>query len=143
MIVIRSWIEPWMNNTVVWGQKGWLVKITHLSYILLGIIMGILYRNILFRGQIPAFLEDGFRLSRLLIKTGIILLGSLYTVQAIVTLGVMAIFLIGSFVILTIVMVLCLGQLLGLDRSMLGVMTNVLEICGVSGHSLCRKSEAQ
>jgi uncharacterized integral membrane protein (TIGR00698 family) len=132
MIVIRLWIEPWMNDAVVWEQKGWLVKVTHLNYILLGIIMGMLYRNLLFGGKIPALFEDGFKLSRLLIKTGIILLGSLYTVQAIVTLGSMAIFLIGGFVILTIVMVLWLGQLFGLDRSMLGVMANALGICGVS-----------
>jgi uncharacterized integral membrane protein (TIGR00698 family) len=132
MIVIRLWIEPWMNDAVVWEQKGWLVKVTHLNYILLGIIMGMLYRNLFFGGKIPALFEDGFKLSRLLIKTGIILLGSLYTVQAIVTLGSMAIFLIGGFVILTIVMVLWLGQLFGLDRSMLGVMANALGICGVS-----------
>ena len=132
MVVIRLWIEPWMNDTVVWGQKGWLAKVTHLNYILLGIIMGMVYRNIIFRGQIPVLFEDGFRLSRLLIKTGIILLGSLYTVQAIVTLGAMAIFLIGGFVILTIIMVLWLGRLFGLDRSMLAVMANALGICGVS-----------
>jgi uncharacterized membrane protein YadS len=132
MVVIRYWVEPWMSEAVVLGQKGWLVKVTHLNYILLGIIMGALYRNVIFRGKIPAVLADGFKLSRLLIKTGIILLGSLYTVQAIVTLGAMAIFLIGGFVVLSIVMVLLLGQAFGLDRSMTGVMANALAICGVS-----------
>ena len=100
MVVIRNWIEPWMADAVVFDQKGWLVKVTHLNYILLGIIAGLLYRNVLFGGKIPAVLEDGFKLSRLLIKTGIILLGSLYTVQAIIQLGAMAIFLIGGFVVL-------------------------------------------
>ena len=70
---------------MVFGQKGWLVKVTHLNYILLGIIMGMLYRNVVFGGSIPDVFADGFKLSRLMIKTGIILLGSLYTVQAIVT----------------------------------------------------------
>jgi uncharacterized membrane protein YadS len=132
MVVIRFWIEPWMNEAMVFGQKGWLVKVTHLNYILLGIIMGMLYRNVIFGGTIPAVLEDGFKLSRLMIKTGIILLGSLYTVQAIVTLGAMAIFLIGGFVALSLVMVLWLGKVYGLDRSMTGVMANALSICGVS-----------
>jgi uncharacterized membrane protein YadS len=91
-----------------------------------------LYRNVIFGGTIPAVLEDGFKLSRLMIKTGIILLGSLYTVQAIVTLGAMAIFLIGGFVALSLVMVLWLGKVYGLDRSMTGVMANALSICGVS-----------
>lgn len=132
MVVIRLWIEPWMADAVLFGQKGWLIKVTHLNYILLGILIGMLYRNLIFRGHIPSVLEDGFKLSRLMIKTGIILLGSLYTVQAIVQLGALAIFLIGGFVILSIVLVLWLGRLFGLDRSMTGVMANALSICGVS-----------
>jgi uncharacterized membrane protein YadS len=132
MIVIRLWVEPWMASAVVLGTKGWLVKVTHLNYILLGIIMGMLYRNVLFGGKMPDFLSDGFKLSRLMIKTGIILLGSLYTFNAIVQLGSMAIFLIGGFVILTIIMVLWFGTMLGLDRSMIGVMANALSICGVT-----------
>jgi len=132
MVVIRVYIEPWMSSAVVFGTKGWLVKVTHLNYILLGIICGMIYRNVLFGGKIPEVLSDGFRLSRLMIKTGIILLGSLYTFSAIVQLGSMAIFLIGGFVILTIILVLWIGTMLGLDRSMIGVMANALSVCGVS-----------
>lgn len=132
MIVIRNWLEPWMTSAVVFGTKGWLVKVTHLNYILLGIIMGMLYRNVVFGGKMPEVFSDGFKLSRLMIKTGIILLGSLYTFNAIVQLGSLAIFLIGGFVIMTIVMVLWFGKLLGLDRSMIGVMANALSICGVT-----------
>lgn len=132
LVVIRLWIEPLMNNAVVMGQKGWLVKSLHLNYILLGIIMGMLYRNVIFGGRMPDLFADGFRLSRLFIKTGIILLGSLYTVQAVVKLGAMAIFLIGGFVILSLVMVLWLGRLFGMDRSMTGVLANACSICGVS-----------
>jgi uncharacterized integral membrane protein (TIGR00698 family) len=132
MVVIRLWIEPWMASAVLFEQKGWLIKVTHLNYILLGIIMGLLYRNVLFGGKLPAAFEDGFKLSRLFIKTGIILLGSLYTVQAIVKLGAMAIFLIGGFVVLSLVMVLWLGKLFKMERSMTGVMANACSICGVS-----------
>jgi len=132
MVVIRYWLEPWMSDTVILGQKGWLVKVTHLNYILLGIICGLLYRNVIFGGKLPDIFVDGFKLSRLMIKTGIIMLGSLYTFSAIVQLGSMAIFLIGGFVILTIIMVLWLGKVFGLDRSMTGVLANALSICGVS-----------
>jgi len=132
MVVIRLWIEPWMAHTKVFGMQKPLTDAFHLNYILLGIVAGMLYRNVLFGGKLPDFLSDGFKLSRLMIKTGIILLGSLYTVNAIVQLGAMAIFLIGGFVILSIVMVLWLGKVFGLDRSMTGVMANALSICGVS-----------
>jgi uncharacterized integral membrane protein (TIGR00698 family) len=132
LVVIRLWIEPWMAQTVLFGIKGWFVQVLHLNYILLGIICGMLYRNVLFGGKIPDVLVNGFRLSRLMIKTGIIMLGSLYTIQAIVKLGSMAIFLIGGFVIMTVIMVLWLGKVFKLDRSMTGVMANALSICGVS-----------
>lgn len=132
MVVIRLWIEPWMAVTKVLGMQKPLTDAFHLNYILLGIICGLLYRNVIFGGKLPEVLSDGFKLSRLMIKTGIILLGSLYTVQAIIKLGSMAIFLIGGFVIMTIVMVLWLGKLFKLDRSMTAVLANALSICGVS-----------
>lgn len=68
MFVIRYWIEPWITDAVVFGQKGWLIKVTHLNYILLGIIIGMLYRNVVFGGRIPDVFADGFKLSRLMIK---------------------------------------------------------------------------
>ena len=132
LVVIRWWVEPWMATAVVFGDKGWLVQVFHLNYILLGILAGVIYRNVLFAGTIPALFADGFKLSRLMIKAGIILLGSIYTVQAIIQLGAFAIFLISSFVVLSIVMVLWLGKVFGLDRSMTGVMANACGICGVS-----------
>src|SRR5450759_4358206 len=132
LVVIRLWIEPLMAQTVLFGIKGWFVQVLHLNYILLGILCGLIYRNVLFGGKIPDVLVNGFRLSRLMIKTGIIMLGSLYTIQAIVKLGSMAIFLIGGFVIMTVILVLWLGKVFKLDRSMTGVMANALSICGVS-----------
>jgi uncharacterized membrane protein YadS len=132
MVVIRLWIEPWMKGVVVFGDKGWLIQTFHLNYILLGILCGLLYRNVIFGGTMPDVFMNGFKMSRLMIKTGIIMLGSLYTFSAIVQLGSMAIFLIGGFVILTITMVLWLGKIFGLDRSMTGVLANALSICGVT-----------
>ena len=132
LAVIRLWIEPWMASAVLMGQKGWLVNVFHLNYILLGIIAGMLYRNVVFGGKLPDIFSDGFKLSRLFIKTGIILLGSLYTVQAIVKLGSMAVFLIAGFVVLSVLMVLWLGKVFGLDRSMTAVLANACGVCGVS-----------
>jgi uncharacterized integral membrane protein (TIGR00698 family) len=132
MVVIRLWVEPWMAHTKVFGMEKPLTDAFHLNYILLGILCGLLYRNVIFGGKMPEMFVDGFKLSRLMIKTGIIMLGSLYTFSAIVQLGSMAIFLIGGFVIMTIIMVLWLGKLFGLDRSMTAVLANALSICGVS-----------
>lgn len=132
MVVIRNWVEPWMAHTKIFGMQKPLTDAFHLNYILLGILCGLLYRNVIFGGKMPEIFSNGFKLSRLMIKTGIIMLGSLYTFSAIVQLGSMAIFLIGGFVVLTIIMVLWLGKVFGLDRSMTGVLANALSVCGVS-----------
>ncbi len=79
MVVIRLWVEPWMKDAVINGQKGWLISVFHLNYILLGILCGMLYRNVIFGGKMPEVFSNGFKLSRLMIKSGIIMLGSLYT----------------------------------------------------------------
>ena len=96
LTVIRLWVEPWMGSVVVFGDKGWLIQTFHLNFILLGILCGMLYRNVIFGGTMPEVFSNGFKLSRLMIKTGIVMLGSLYTFSAIVQLGSMAIFLIGG-----------------------------------------------
>src|SRR5665811_2331054 len=60
LVVIRLWVEPLMAQTVLFGIKGWFVQVLHLNYILLGIICGLIYRNVLFGGKIPDVLLDGY-----------------------------------------------------------------------------------
>src|SRR5574341_124957 len=87
LYALRTWVEPWMGATTLFGMKGILVKVVHLNYILLAIIVGMLYRNVLFGGKIPGWAEEGFRTTRLFIKTGVIMLGSLYTIQSLAKVG--------------------------------------------------------
>jgi hypothetical protein len=75
LYVLRVYVEPWMKEAVVFGTKGWLVQVMSLNYILLSILTGMLYRNILFGGKIPEWAEEGFRTTRLFIKSGVIMLG--------------------------------------------------------------------
>jgi uncharacterized integral membrane protein (TIGR00698 family) len=132
MMLIRIWIEPWMAHTKIFGMSKPLTDAFHLNYILLGILSGLFYRNVVFHGRMPDVFVDGFRLSRLMIKVGIVLLGSLYTFSAIIKLGFMSIVLISAFVLLSIAMTFWLGKVLGVDRSMTAVLANALSICGVS-----------
>jgi len=132
LYALRTYVEPWMATAVFFGQKGWMVKVLHLNYILLAIIVGMLYRNLLFRGRIPGWAEEGFRTTRLFIKTGVIMLGSLYTIQGLAQVGAIAILLILSFVFGTILFVMFFGRLLRMDRSMIGTMGAASGVCGVS-----------
>jgi len=132
LYVLRTWVEPWMRSAVVFGQKGWLVRVLSLNYILLGILTGMFYRNVLFRGKIPAWAEEGFRTTRLFIKAGVIMLGSLYTIQSLAKVGGIAIVLIMAFVFGTILFVMFFGRLIGMDRPMIGTMAAATGVCGVS-----------
>lgn len=132
LIVLRTWVEPWMGSVVIFGQKGWLIKVLHLNYILLAIITGMIYRNVLFGGRIPDVMEAGFRTTRLFIKSGVIMLGSLYTIQSLAKVGAVAILLIMSFVFGTIFFVMWFGKKLNMDRSMIGAMGAACGVCGVS-----------
>jgi len=132
LYVLRTYVEPWMKDTVVFGLKGWLVSVLSLNYILLSIIVGMLYRNVLFGGRIPGWAEEGFRTTRLFIKSGVIMLGSLYTLQSLAKIGGIAILLIMSFVFGTIFLVMLLGKLLKVDRSLIGVLSAACGVCGVS-----------
>jgi uncharacterized integral membrane protein (TIGR00698 family) len=132
LYVLRMYVEPWMNEAVVFGTKGWLVKVMSLNYILLSILTGMFYRNILFAGKIPGWAEEGFRTTRLFIKIGVIMLGSLYTFDKLFKVGGIAIALIVSFVFGTAIFILWLGKRLGADRSVTSVMAAACGVCGVS-----------
>ena len=131
-VILRLYVEAWLGQVFLFGQKGWLVKVLHLNYVLLAILIGMFYRNVLFRGKIPAWASEGLNLSRLLLKTGIILLGSLYTYKSLMSLGALALSLIAFFVFFSISIVILLGHLMRLERPMIGVMSAACGICGVS-----------
>jgi len=132
LFALRTWVEPWMKDAVVFGQKGWLVQVLHLNYILLAIIAGMIFRNVIFGGRIPDWAEAGFRTTRLFIKSGVIMLGSLYTLQRLAKVGSVAIILIMSFVFGTVLFVMWFGKRVGMDRSMVGTMAAACGVCGVS-----------
>lgn len=132
LYVLRTYVEPWMKDAVVFGRKGWLVQVLSLNYILLSILTGMFYRNILFGGKIPGWAEEGFRTTRLFIKTGVIMLGSLYTFDKLLKVGGVAITLIVAFIFGTAIFIMWLGSRLGADRSVTATMAAACGVCGVS-----------
>lgn len=100
-----------------------------LNYILLGIVTGIVLVNL---GGIPTWALNGVRLSRLGLKTGVILLGTLYFLQEILHLGSASFTLIGIFVLGSVGLVLWIGRMMSVSNSMGGVLSAGVGVCGVS-----------
>lgn len=111
------------------ATKRVLIDILHLNYILISIILGMLVGNVL---GIPRWAAPGVATSRLFIKLGVILLGSLYSVMDLARLGGTAVLLILVFIIMMLSFTLWLGRRVGMDIPGAATLAAGTAICGVS-----------
>lgn len=112
------------------GDTGkYIHKLLGLNYVVLGILAGIIIVNVF---RIPAWAENGVRLSRLGLKTGVILLGTLYSAAELRNLGGLSIVMIGFFVLGSVGLVLWMGSRMKIPNSMGGVLSAGMGVCGVS-----------
>jgi uncharacterized membrane protein YadS len=131
-MVVRWFIAPEVSVLSkagpTFGGKD-IAKMFGLNYVVLGILTGIFIVNFI---GIPKWAENGVRLSRLGLKTGVILLGTLYSAAELRNLGGLSIIMIGFFVLGSVGMVLWLGSRRKVENSMGGVLSAGLGVCGVS-----------
>ncbi|MEE8343338.1 MAG: putative sulfate exporter family transporter [Gammaproteobacteria bacterium] len=130
---IRWYLAPWiavLSKAMgpVMGAK-YLHQVMGLNYIVLGILAGIFIVNV---PGIPKWAENGVRLSRLGLKTGVILLGTLYSLGELASLGKLSAVMVGFFVLGSVAMVLWLGKRRDIPNSMGGVLAAGMGVCGVS-----------
>jgi uncharacterized membrane protein YadS len=112
------------------GDTGsYIHKLLGLNYVVIGILVGIIIVNVF---KVPEWAENGVRLSRLGLKTGVILLGTLYSAAELVNLGGLSIVMIGFFVLGSVGMVLWMGARRNIPNSMGGVLSAGMGVCGVS-----------
>ncbi len=132
-MTVRWYVAPWvavMSKAMgpVMGDKH-LHKVLGLNYVVLGILAGIIIVNVF---KIPQWAENGVRLSRLGLKTGVILLGTLYSLGELASLGRLSAMMVGFFVLGAVGMVLWLGRRRKIPNSMGGVLSAGMGVCGVS-----------
>ncbi len=132
--VVRWWLDPLFAN---WGrlvkESGTLswdfAHIFNLNYVVLGIVIGILVANI---SRIPEWAASGVRTARLFLKTGVVLLGALYSATELAQLGALSVVMIGIFVLGSVGLVLYLGRRMQAGNSMTGILSAGVGVCGVS-----------
>lgn len=130
--VVKWGLDPFMGQV----GKAWestlgfnIHKVMNLNYVVMGIIAGIIVVNVF---KIPSWAQNGVRLSRLGLKTGVILLGTLYSLAELAHLGRISVVMIGFFVLGSVGMVLWMGARRGIANSTGGVLSAGLGVCGVS-----------
>ncbi len=132
-MLVRWYIAPWvavMSKAMgpIMGAK-YLHQVLGLNYVVLGILAGIIIVNVF---RIPKWAENGVRLSRLGLKTGVILLGTLYSLAELQSLGKLSAIMVGFFVLGSVGLVLMLGRRRKIPNSMGGVLSAGMGVCGVS-----------
>ena len=132
-MTVRWYLAPWIavlskGLGPVMGAK-YLHQVLGLNYVVLGILAGIITVNVF---RIPQWAENGVRLSRLGLKTGVILLGTLYSLAELQSLGKLSAIMVGFFVLGSVGMVLILGRMRKIPTSMGGVLSAGMGVCGVS-----------
>ena len=132
--VVRWGLDPMFAN---WGKDvqsagilSWdFAKIFNLNYVVMGILAGIIMVNVI---GIPAWAANGVRTARLFLKTGVILLGTLYSAAELAQLGLLSVVMIGIFVLGSVGLVMFMGRRMKCPNSMTGVLSAGLGVCGVS-----------
>ena len=130
--IVRWGLDPMFAN---WGRAaqptlGWnFASIFNLNYVVLGIVIGIVIVNVF---SIPAWAQNGVRTARFFLKTGVILLGALYSAAELAQLGALSVVMIGVFVLGSVWLVLIFGPRMGATNSMTGVLSAGVGVCGVS-----------
>ncbi|MFZ1574878.1 MAG: putative sulfate exporter family transporter [Chromatiaceae bacterium] len=131
-LIVRWGLDPTFAN---WGKDaepalGWdFAKIFNLNYVVLGIVIGIIIVNVF---RIPDWATNGVRTARFFLKTGVILLGTLYSAAELAQLGGLSVVMIGIFVLGSVWLVLIMGKRMRTDNSMTAVLAAGMGVCGVS-----------
>jgi uncharacterized integral membrane protein (TIGR00698 family) len=129
---IRWYAEPMVK---IWSQAlegviGFsLYKVMNLNYVILGLLTGVVITNTV---GIPKFAGDGVKCARFVLKMGVIMLGTRYSFAELAKLGVYSVWLIGFFVLGTVFLVLWLGSVFKQPKTMTGVLSAGMGVCGVS-----------
>ncbi len=130
--VVRWGLDPVFAN---WGRMaeptlGWnFARIFNLNYVVLGIVIGIVTVNLF---SIPGWAANGVRTARFFLKTGVVLLGALYSATELAQLGMLSVLMIGVFVLGSVWLVLLMGRRMQATNSMTGVLSAGIGVCGVS-----------
>ncbi|MFW2366914.1 MAG: YeiH family protein [Desulforhopalus sp.] len=131
-MAIRWYAEPMVK---IWSKAlaptlGFAIyKVLNLNYVVLGLLVGVLVTNTI---GIPKFAGPGVKCARFVLKMGVIMLGARYSFAELAKLGIYSVWLIGIFVLGTVFVVLWLGKIFKQPKTMTGVLSAGMGVCGVS-----------
>ncbi|HBV98365.1 MAG: membrane protein [Peptococcaceae bacterium BICA1-7] len=114
---------------IIKDNSKFLGSVLKINHVIIVILIGMLIRNTI---GIPSWAEVGVKTSRLFIKMGVILLGTLYSLAELAKLGATSISLIAVFMFGTILFTMWMGKRLGMHSGSSACLAAGIGVCGVS-----------
>lgn len=96
---------------------------------ILAIIFGIIIRNTV---GVPAVFQPGLRYSTIMTKTGIVIMGSSYSLAGLVSVGAQALVFIAMFLFGTALVMMWLCRKVGMSTPLAACLAAGMSVCGVS-----------
>src|SRR5271157_201824 len=109
--------------------KGLFVDLLHFNYVVIGLVVGILIRNVV---GVPRSWESGLTYSGVFMNVGIIMLGSQYMLSDVVKLGAVSILLMIVMVFGGALVFIFMGRYFKLGDSLTALLSAAFSMCGVS-----------
>lgn len=103
--------------------------VVHFNYVLIAIIAGMLIRNTI---GVPAVFESGLKFSTVLTKTGIVVMGTKYTLASLAKVGSMSMIFIAVFLFGTVALLFWLRKYFTMSDQLAGCLASGFSVCGVS-----------
>lgn len=100
-----------------------------LNYVLIAIISGMIIRNAI---GIPAVLEPGLRFSTVFTKSGIVVMGTKYTLISLIEVGATSMLFIAAFLFGTVALLFWLRKYFTMSDSLAATLAAGFSVCGVS-----------
>ncbi len=104
-------------------------EVAHFNYVLIAITIGMLIRNTV---GVPAVMEPGLKYSTVLTKTGIVVMGTKYTLASLAKVGTMSMIFIAVFLFGTVALLFWLRRYFKMTDQLAGCLAAGFSICGVS-----------
>lgn len=128
LVVAVALLATWAEGFLKENYKQFY-QVTSLNYVMLAIIFGMVIRNTV---GIPSLLEPGLKYSTILTKTGIVVMGTKYTLASLIKVGSTSMIFIAIILFGTVALMFWLRKYFTMTDSLSGCMAAGFAICGVS-----------
>ncbi|ABO50385.1 conserved hypothetical protein 698 [Desulforamulus reducens MI-1] len=128
LVAILAIVAMWGEGYLKTNHKVFY-EVTLLNHILLAILFGMIIRNTI---GVPSVLEPGLKYSTILTKTGIVIMGTKYTLASLVKVGSVSMAFITITLFATVILTFWLRKRFEMTDSLAGCLAAGFSICGVS-----------